>query len=215
MGRARLDAISSMCCPSNVSPWQVMDHLTRNIHETLSSRPKIQDLMHILNPKQCCSIRTWKGQTFWQVYPSIAINHLLLAWNWWVSINFAGLWVDLDIWNDHLQLGFHINIVRVRREGVSSSIPAICSAHIWLVDWSSILFSDWSIGSREGYLARYLEFSSCLEFDWIGCQWGATRSSSLRYQSPKCILDQHQYRYHWWNISTTFLALGVFHRECF
>ena len=143
MGRARLDAISSMCCPSNVSPWQVMDHLTRNIHETLSSRPKIQDLMHILHSNQCCSIRSWKVQTFWQVYPSTAINHLLLVSNWWVSINFAGLWVDLDIWNDHLQLGFHINIALVRRPLFNPCYlqcshligRLVLKPPLWLVDW--------------------------------------------------------------------------------
>ena len=143
MGRARLDAISSMCCPSNVSPWQVMDHLTRNIHETLSSRPKIQDLMHILHSNQCCSIRSWKVQTFWQVYPSTAINHLLLVSNWWVSINFAGLWVDLDIWNDHLQLGFHINIALVRRPLFNPCYlqcshligRLVLNPLLWLVDW--------------------------------------------------------------------------------
>ena len=134
-----------------------------------------------------------------------------------VSISLAWLWVALDIWNDHLQLWFPINIaLLMSEEGGSSSIRPISyligqlipDPLLWLVDcqqrrvWSPI--------------------SQVLILSWIrldrmpvGVQ---QKPLPVWYQSPimyiSCIMDQHQYRYRWWNISGVFPATNMVYTWC-
>ena len=131
------------------------------------------------------------------------------------------MWVDLDIWNDHLQWGFHINItlVRVKRKAPLQSLL------------SPVLISDWSIDPQSpsliGRLAAekgiFLDISSShLVLNSTGSD-----ASGGQPEAPPCDTNlQYVYngptpiqvslmKYLSGVLPTTSHALGVFQKEGF
>ena len=183
--KARLDPISSMRCPSNISFWQVMDQLTRNIHETLSSRLQNKYIVSLLwcltkRSNDVCAFEPAQSICSYKIH----VKHILLAWNW-----FAAIWIrayyEPKTWVRLSRICDCPFILLLSKLGGSSSTLSlepigrlILNPRFSLVKWQQERVSVASLP------ARYLRFSSCLEFDWIRCQWGVSRSPSQRYQSP-------------------------------